>query len=536
MREESSSTKGFMILSLAGILAKLLSALYVPLLNQIIGAEGVGIYARSYDIFIFVYAIASMGCQPAVAKIVSEIRAVGNEEDAIKALKVSRRVYAIIGGGLTVLLMILAFPIAHLADISSSAYAIFALAPSIVLTAVLSSYRGYFQGRNEMTSIAVSQVLEQILNVVISLLFAFILVQISLPLGSAGGNVGTSVGALIACFYLIHIYDKKEYEEQILKMPKPEKRVSVDTILRKLVKYGLPITLSAGIQNFGGLVDMVNVNGRLLHAGFTSVEADTLYGLLYNYKVLLSVPLIIVTALGTTILPRVSKAAYLRDRKEIKSSLNFALRLTLSITIPAAVGLAVLSDDVYKLLYGGIEGSNLMVYGSFIVIFMAVSQIQGVVLQGISQFYPMLISFTIGIVLKIIANFIFVGIPNINIMGVLIGNFLCYAVPTVINAIIIKRHAKIHVPLIGNIVKPLIASAFMALAIIGLKNPINVILTFTGTNRMIVFIYTMVLIGVGGLVYFIIMVMLGGIRKRDIDSVSTKVYKLLPRFIRKKLK
>lgn len=536
MREESSSTRGFVILSLAGIVAKLLSALYVPLLNEIIGAEGVGIYARSYDIFIFVYAIASMGCQPSVAKIVSEIRASGNEEDAIKALKVSRRVYAIIGGGLTALLMILAFPIANLADISTSAYAIFALAPSIVITAVLSSYRGYFQGRDEMTEIAISQVLEQILNVFISLLFAFLLVNISLPMGSAGGTIGTSVGAFAACLYLVYIYDKKEYEEQILTMPKPSKRVSVDTILRKLLKYGLPITLSAGIQNFGGLVDMVNVNSRLLHAGFTSVEADILYGLLYNYKVLLSVPLIIVTALGTTVLPRVSKAFYLKDKKEIKTSLNSAFRITLSITIPAAVGLAILSDDVYKLLYGGVEGSELMLYGSFIVIFMAIAQIQGVVLQGISQFYPMLISFTIGIVFKIVANFILVGIPSINIKGVLIGNFLCYGVPTLINASIIKKKARIRVSLISNCIRPLIASAFMATVIILLKNPINIMVSFTGSNRIIVFIYTMFLILIGGFIYFVVMVMIGGVGKRDIDSISPKVYRFLPRFIRKKLK
>lgn len=123
MSEGSSSTKGFMILSLAGIFAKVLSAFYVPLLNKIIGVEGVGIYSRSYDIFMFVYAITSMGCQPAVAKVVAELRALGNERDAIKALKVSRKTYGIIGGALTIILMLLAYPIAKIGEIQNSTFA-----------------------------------------------------------------------------------------------------------------------------------------------------------------------------------------------------------------------------------------------------------------------------------------------------------------------------------------------------------------------------------------------------------------------------
>ena len=55
-----------------------------------------------------------------------------------------------------------------------------ALAPCVVITAALSSYRGYMQGKMNMKAIGVSQILEQILNVFVSLLFAFILVQFSL--------------------------------------------------------------------------------------------------------------------------------------------------------------------------------------------------------------------------------------------------------------------------------------------------------------------------------------------------------------------
>lgn len=540
MREKSSSTKGFMILSLAGIIAKVLSAFYVPLLTRIIGTDGVGIYSRSYEVFMFVYALTSMGCQPAVAKIVAEIRALGNEKDAIKALKVSRKIYGIVGLVLSILVIVIAGPLTNLIKISNAKFAIMFLAPSIVLTAILSAYRGYFQGKDEMTGIAISQVLEQILNVVVSLLFAFLFIHISEPMGAAGGTIGTSVGALIAIFYLIYVYDKKKFEEEILTENLHEKRVTTKTIVRKLIRYGLPITLSAGIQNFGGLVDMANVNLRLLSAGFTINQSDTLYGLYYQYKTLLGVPLIIVTALTTIILPAVSKAYALKDRKQIKISTNFAFRITFAITIPAAFGLAILSDDIYTILYGSSQGAYLMSLGSIILILMAIAQVEGVILQGISRFYPMIISFSIGIIFKILANYIFVGIREINIMGVLIGNFLCYLLPVIINHRIIRKAIRARIPMVRNCIKPVIASVCMVIVIFLLKQPIEILGSFIGTAKIVVFIYTliytMILVAIGGFVYVYVMIVLGGIRKLDIEAVSPRVYKILPRFIRKKIR
>lgn len=147
MKEGTSSAKGFMILSFAGIFAKILAVFNTPLLNRIIGVQGMGMYSRSYDVFMFVYAITSMGCQPAIAKVVAEFMARDNEKGAEKTLKISRLVYGIIGLTLMILLMFLAYPIAKIGKITNSTYAIMFLAPSVFFTSVLSAYRGYFQGK-----------------------------------------------------------------------------------------------------------------------------------------------------------------------------------------------------------------------------------------------------------------------------------------------------------------------------------------------------------------------------------------------------
>lgn len=184
MKEGSSAAKGVLILSIAGILTKVISLLYVPFLRSILGSEGYGIYSQITEVFLFVYAITSVGAQPAVAKVVSEFIALEEYEKAERTLKISRNFYVLIEYS-GILMLLLAKPLTKLGNIPETAYGIMALAPCVVITAALSSYRGYMQGKMNMKAIGVSQILEQILNVFVSLLFAFILVQFSLEYGAA---------------------------------------------------------------------------------------------------------------------------------------------------------------------------------------------------------------------------------------------------------------------------------------------------------------------------------------------------------------
>ncbi|GAA0070017.1 hypothetical protein UT300003_15400 [Clostridium sardiniense] len=112
-------------------MAKLFSALYVPFLQSIIGPEGMGIYSRSYDVFMFAYAVTTMGCQPAVTKIVAELRANSKEADINKVLKVSRKIFGVIGAAGTLIIILGAYPYTRYFKIQESLYAILFLAPSI---------------------------------------------------------------------------------------------------------------------------------------------------------------------------------------------------------------------------------------------------------------------------------------------------------------------------------------------------------------------------------------------------------------------
>ncbi len=281
---------------------------------------------------------------------------------------------------------------------------------------------------------------------------------------------------------------------------------------------------------------MVNVKNRLAYAGFLEKQANELYGILGTYKTLLSVPLVIVTALATTVLPAIVSAVAIKDKKEIRRKVNFAFRITYAVTIPAAVGLAVLSREIYLLLYGSEQGHELMIYGSVVVILMAVVQIQNVILQSMNKLYFVLGTFMIGIVAKIATNYILVGMTDINVLGAVFGNFLWFVIPFILNQKKLSKTLKMRLPIFKHTLKPLLSSIGMVAGIYLIKEPFGVLLILLNAGGVLQGMVTMLMISVGGFTYLYLMIILGGIRKNDITSFSQKAYNILPRFLRVKLK
>ncbi|MBB6714379.1 putative polysaccharide biosynthesis protein [Clostridium gasigenes] len=537
--EERTAGRGFLILSIAGILGKILSALYVPFLKGILGPGGYGIYAVGYDIFIFLIAVSSLGAQPAVTKVVTELRVLGNGKDALRAMKVARKYLALMGGALTIIFVLLSVPIAKIFNADKSALSFKFLAPAIFLAAILAAYRGYMQGIEDMKSLAISQVLEQLFNVILSLVFAFLLLKASnkdLAWGSAGGTIGTSLGAIVAIVYILYIYEKRNYEDEANDITTTKKKVSEKKILKKLVIYGLPITIVAAMQNFAGIVDALTVGNRLIFAGFTDVDKDIYYGYLNQYKTMIYVPLTIITALGTSIFPRIIQAFIERNRKDLRRQMSYAFRLTYIISIPSAFGLAILSKEIYGFLFNDTFKYELLMFGSGVLILMSITTIQNVILQGINKMYLIMVTAGLGLIAKLLCNYFLVGIININIMGAVIGNFLAFGIPAVINHIKLQKTFKIKIPIIKQSIVPLISSIVMSFTIIFIRIPLFRLFSILGVEgRLVTAIGTMILMAIGGVVYLVVMVYFGGIRKIDLDMVSPRLYTLMPRGIRKQL-
>ncbi len=530
--KKQSTTKGFAILSAASFMVKLLSLLYVPFLRRILGAEGYGIYASAYNIFVYVYILTNAGIPVAISKMVSELIAIGNYKDAVRTFKMARFLLLILGLGMSLLMLIFATPLANITKSSTARLAIMCLAPTILITSILSAYRGYFQGRGNMTPTAVSQVLEQIANTIFSLVFAMYFMKYGIVAGAAGGTIGTSVGALVAVIYMIYTYKKNK----VFRVPKGYnsldiKRFNTKKLIKKLLSYSVPMTVCLGLQQAGLIIDLWLVKSRMLTAGIGKPQVNVLWGVLTQYTTLINVPIAIISSLAITILPSIASLMALKDKKAVRIKINYAFRICFLVSVPSAVGLAVLAKPIMYFLQYDADVSRLLIYGSVVIILMAVVSIQTSILQGLGKLYLVTIYAVLGLIGKIIINYFFVAIPRFNILGAVMASGVSFTILLLLNYFTMNKVLRVKIKLSHHAIKPIIASGVMAIVAKLMYGNFNFVFSFIKEGYFANAMAVLIAISMAILTYFFILVLIGGITKKDLEALPNKITKLIPSFI-----
>jgi len=529
---KQSTTKGFAILSSATLMVKLLSLLYVPFLSKILGIQGYGLYSSAYVVFVYMYVLTNAGIPVAISKMVSELIALGNYKDAVRTFKIARFLLLILGMVMSILMLFFAGPLADRTADPTSKLAIMALAPTILISSVLSAYRGYFQGRGNMIPTAVSQVLEQIANTVFSLVFAAYFIKYGIAAGAAGGTIGTSVGALVAVAYMIYFYKKNK----IFRVPKGYnqlsiKRYTTKKIIKKLLSYAVPMTICLGLQQAGTVIDLLLVQSRMLDSGIGRAQATVLWGVLSQYTTLINMPIAIISSLAITILPSISSLMALKDKKAVRSKINYAFRLCLLVAVPSAVGLAALAKPIIYFIQYDSRVSRLLIYGSVVIILMALVSIQTSILQGLGKLYLVTIYAVLALMGKIVINYVFVAIPSFNILGAVMANGVSFSILLILNYLTINKALSVKINLTNHAIKPLIASGVMAIVAKLMYGNFNFIFSFVKEGYVANAVAILIAMILAILTYFFILVLIGGITKEDLEVFPHKLTKLIPNFI-----
>ncbi|WP_123053849.1 polysaccharide biosynthesis protein [Clostridium sp. JN-1] len=533
--KEQSTTKGFVILSAAGMLVKVLSLLYIPLFRHIIGDEGYGISSVSLQVYTFIFVLTNSGIPVAISKLISELTAVKNYKDAVKGFKIARFILLILGIIMFLALLLFSRPISNIIHYKKAYLSILTLSPAILFTSIASAYRGYFQGRGNMTPTAISQVIEQAVNIVFSIIFAFYLIKFGVEAGVAGGSIGTSLGALASAVFLMFYYQRnRKFHVAKGDLGKNVKRLSTNQLIKRIIRYGIPITMCVGVTNAGNLVDIYNTKVRLMAGGISDTKATILYGFLTKYQQLMNVPITIISSLSMAILPAISAAVAVKDKTTVKQKINYSFRLCFSISVPCAVGLAVLSDPIFKMLkFGG--GSYIMAYGSIVLVLMSVMQIQTTILQSIGKLFIATIYSVLGICFKIMANYFLIAIPRINILGAIVGSAIGFMIPILLNHMVIKKSLKIRLDLLSHAIKPALASGVMGVIVFAAHYSLNFIFNIVHRGYFADTFSTVISIGIGAITYSIALILIGGIKKGDLESMPHKITRLIPKFVLNKV-
>ena len=510
---------GALILMVSTVMVKIIGAIFKIPLGNLIGMTGMGYYSAAYDIYTPIYTIAMAGLPIAVSKLVAEAVAQERFRDARSLLRVAKKTFFVTGLVGFLLIAVVAFPFTNYVTKSpESMYSMLVVAPSMLFCCVMSCYRGYYEGVRNMNPTAISQVIEALGKLIFGLLIAYIIIKIgiseflssgtvfgtaitepgqtvnnvflgqvqenvfnaTLPFAAAGAIGGVTLGTIIGAIFLV-LRDRvcgdgitqEELERSAPALPDREN-------FKKLMLFALPVVLGALAQNLASLIDLATVQNKLASA--MEIGRDTLIA--SHGSALLSVPdsdiasnlygcykggaysfynLIptITSMIGISALPNLATAWAQNDRRMIKFNIESVLRVVSIIALPVGLGISALSGEILTLFYPHNAQVPIM---SELLFWLAISGVLAGVampvtsmLQAIGKQKIPVVTVLIGMGIKIVLNWVLVGIPEINIMGAAYSTVACYAVIVTLNIIALVRNSGVMPSIWKTLGKPVIA-------------------------------------------------------------------------------
>ncbi len=484
--KKQSYLKGAFILVLANALVKVIGALFkIPLAN-IIEEEGMAIFNTAYNLYACMFVIATAGLPVAVSKMVSSSLAKKNHAEVNKIFKAAVSLLSLIGVAGTLILFLGAKAFVGLADSPSSYLSVLAISPAIFFVALLSAFRGYFQGYSDMVPTALSEVTEALGKLVIGLALAYVLMPSGVVNASAGAVLGVTAGTLFALLIMVVTYIVRKRNNKVISGSPAESR-STRTIFIDLVKIAIPITIGAAVMSLTNVIDVVMIRQRLQtimvtqemanslteYYGLSKAEviigqlmrvkpSEILYGSYSGYAIpMFNLPPTIIMSLSMSVVPFISAAFAVKNMGEVKKLSESTVRITVLFSVPCAVGLSVLSQPILAAVYNNARAASMLGILGYAVIFVSLVSVTTAMLQGAGYVMIPVRNMAIGAAVKIITNYLLIAIPNVNIGGAPISTNLCYITIAVLNVLSVKRIMKPDLTLSGLIIRPAIASGAM---------------------------------------------------------------------------
>lgn len=472
-RKKQNFVQGAIILMIASLIVKVIGAFFqIPLMNMIGGKESpaFGLFSAAYRIYTAMLVVSTVGLPAALSKMVAEATACGREREVRRIVRIAAGIFVPVGALGSVVLAGGASSFALWIRNPDAQLAVVAIAPSVLMVAVLSVFRGYYQGRSNMVPTAVSQVIEAMGKLFAGLGLAYYAMQqgFSDPMVAAMTVLGVTLGEVVAAGYmLLQAMISRRHTESVHALNDSVRPTG--QLVKTLLSLSIPITISSAVMSLTDLIDVALISSRLQSAavGMNAEQAMATYGIYTGQAInFFNLPQTLITALAVSVLPTIASARAAQNAAKVSKTMSTTLRLTMIITLPAATGFLVLSKPILRLLYhSGTElGGELMALLGFAVPAVALVAITNATLQAFGRIDLPLVSMFLGALVKMFGDYYLIGHPTLNIAGAPISTAACYWLIALINLFHIGRLSHALPPLGKTLVRPLAATIGMGAA------------------------------------------------------------------------
>ena len=415
MNLKNAFLRGTLLLTITGLISRIMGFFYKIFLANTIGAEGMGIYQLIFPIYSVCFSLCASGIETSVSKLTAEKYALGKHQDAINILKTA----LLITGSLAICC---SFFIYNQADFLAIYFLkdprceelLKILAITIPFGTIQSCICGYYFGIHKAGIPSFAQLIEQGIRILSVCLIYHIFLTNKLAVSPKIAVAGLVIGEFCSLVFTITCYSFYSKAASAWKL------TNTFTYLKEILQLATPLTISRICINLLASLEATMIPNALKAYGMDTSTALSIYGILTGMALpFILFPNALTSSISLMLLPRVSES-------QAQGQLE-ALKQVLQKTISFCIFLGV-SCLLFFFTFGNFLGNHIFsseLAGKFITIlawicpFLYLNTTLNSVLNGLGLTNLTFTNGILGLFLRI--GFVFFGIPIWGIQGYLFG-------------------------------------------------------------------------------------------------------------------
>lgn len=490
--KKNTFVEGTIIASMAIIFTKFLGALYVIPFYSIIGEQGGALYSYAYNIYNLFLNISTAGIPIAMSKIISEYNALGLYEAKERSYKIGRNIILLVSVIAFLILFVFAEEIALLIkgnaqggnSIADIGFVIRSVSLCLIIIPFLSVTKGYLQGHKFIAPTSTSQVIEQIVRIIVILLGSYLAINVlnfKISVGVAIALVGAFIGGLVAYLYLRF---KINVNKRFFNLPKAKQKdkVKTDEIIKKIIKYSLPLIIVSIATNVYSITDLTFVIRGLSYLGYSAAESETIASIIATWgeKICMIINAVAI-GISISLIPHMVSSYVKRDYADVNRKFNQAIGVIFVTALPMTLGISILSGPFYTVFYGASAyGTIILRFLVFTAFLASIHIVISSALQSLNKFKIVYLSTIVGFLvdasLDIPLIILFEHIGIYPYYGAIAATIVGYSVSFAISLSSLKKDLHFTYASLLNMIKKLVVP------IIAMLVPLIILNTYFNGN------------------------------------------------------
>lgn len=470
----------------AGIIAYIICLIIRIPLNHIIGDEGVGLYAPAFEIFTLTALLFSHGISRTMTGM---IRYRVKREQYKSAWKVFNAAFK----SALLISLLMAAVLIVISEITADSFvlepmsrkAILAVAPVIILSAIVNVFRGYFNGNGFGILVAHSQYIEKIVMLILSVLGGKLMYEYGLKVsallkhdmpayayGALGVVVGMMLAELFTLIYLLLVFAiySGTWKKQ-LAQDSARRSESSGEITGMLFSNGMPIAFIVIVCNSFMLIDQRFFNYCMNRKEMDAVRSG-IWGSYYGkFSVIAGIGAALVCLAVSGSVSKIVGAYEKEEYRMMRDRIGSAVKVLCITAIPIAVFIAVMAEAFVNGLYKGENelAISLLRRGTVTVLFYGLAYLFGQLMLKMNMSKEFLISLAVSIALHIAALFFFVRVKLMGAGGVVYSVIIYMGVLALMCSILAARRLKYRQEWLYSLAFPALSACISGLLVMLLK-------------------------------------------------------------------